>query len=191
VYIFDLLLKFYEPQSGRIYVAGNDIKTLQRDTICKIFSIFNEKFGLIHGNIEDNIKIAAPEIDDEKFLKIAYSVGLIDQLDERVLDENNDDIIASQETLIRIQMARDFLRNSKILLIEEPTDSPKDSVSCDLFSDFLKFITKKKTVVLTTTNPQTIVYANKILYLGEETTLFGSHAELSFEQSYKKFMQKL
>jgi ABC-type multidrug transport system fused ATPase/permease subunit len=188
-YIFDLLLKFYSPQSGNIYIAGHNIKNLSANSLYEIFSIFKIDYGLIFGTVEENIKIASMESSSEIVTKIADNTGILENMAEIVLDSNGE-ITVSHATLMRIQMARVFLRNRKIVLIEDPEIFANGFLKT-LFFDFVKFITKEKTVILATCNPSLIVYSSKILYLGEEKNLFGTHADLSTEESYRNFLQKI
>jgi ABC-type multidrug transport system fused ATPase/permease subunit len=188
-YIFDLLLKFYSPQSGNIYIAGHNIKNLNTNSLYKIFSIFKIDYGLILGTIEENIRIASMEASPERIIKFADSTGILEHMEENVLNSNGE-INVSREILIRIQMARIFLRNSKIILVEDPEISNNGFLKT-LFFDFVKFIMKDRTVILVTSNPSLIVYSSKILYCGEEKSLFGTHADLSTEESYRNFLQKI
>ncbi|MDR2074669.1 MAG: ABC transporter ATP-binding protein/permease [Holosporales bacterium] len=188
-YIFDLLLKFYKPQSGNIYIAGHNIRNLNTESLHKIFSVFKIDYGLIFGTVEDNIRIASMESNSEKVMKIADSTGILEYMAETVLDSTGE-IAVSQEILLRIQMARIFLRNSKIVLMEDPKISDNRFLKT-LFSDFLRFLMKEKTVILTTSNPGFIVYSSKILYIGEEKNLFGTHADLSTDETYRNFLQKI
>lgn len=186
-YIFDLILKFYKPQSGNIYIAGNNIDIINTNNLRSYFAIFKIDFGLINGSIEENIRLAA-ESSEEKLLKILDKVGLFELSDELVLGPN-DDILVSQEILIRIQMARIFMRKQKIILIEEP-ESFENPENEELFFDFVKFIAKRRTVIISTKDSASIVYADKVLYMGMENTIFGTHAELSTKPEYRNFLAK-
>jgi ABC-type Mn2+/Zn2+ transport system ATPase subunit len=93
------------------------------------------------------------------------------------------------EILIRLQMARIFLRPGDVILITEP-DKFIDDVCRELFLDFVKFMADKKTVLWKTNNRSLFVYSGKILYIGEHINLFGSHAELSTDENYRNFLTK-
>jgi ABC-type multidrug transport system fused ATPase/permease subunit len=187
-HIFDLLLKFNRPQSGNIYVTGNNINSLNTEALRSKFAIFAPTFGLVAGTIEDNIKIATSE-NSQELEQIIHQAGLIDILLEPVYNKYGE-IAVSQETLIDIQMARIFLQNPQIILIEDQ-NAFDNEISMHKFHDFVSFLIKNKTTILATTNSDFVVYASRILYLGETTNLFGTHAELSFSEEYGNFFANL
>lgn len=187
-YIFDLLLKFYKPQSGSIYIAGNNIEILNSKSLRSFFSVFRTDFGLVPGSVSENIHIAA-EGPEEKTVKIAEKVGLLDFLENDVLDSNGN-ISVPQEILIRLQIARVFMRKHKIVLIEEP-EAFDSSENEELFFDFIKFISQRKTIIMSTKSSSCIIYANKILYIGRKKVSFGSHADLSGNLEYCNFLSNL
>ena len=179
-YIFDLMFKFYKCQSGNIYIAGNNIQNVNTEKLREIFSVFKLDFGIIDATVIENIRLAHRNIDDKKILNIAEKVGLTEFLDKKVTE-------ISQNTLIRLQMARILIRKSKIVVIDAQIDFDKKS-SKELFMEFVNFISKKSTVFLVTTDTMMAVYCSKILYLGNNVTAFGTHAELSTNSFYRKFL---
>lgn len=189
LYIFDLILKYYHVQSGNIYVSGTNINSVDTNSLRSRFSIFKVDFCIVKGTVEDNVKIAVNNLSTEKLLEICKKVDLIDNLKEQIFNDHSE-IIASEETLIRIQMARVLLRKgSKVVLVDVP-ETFKSDESKALFYDFMNFISKKKTVILITNTASLIIYSSKILYLGKTKDLFGSHAELSDDTCYQKFLSQ-
>ncbi|MDR1488360.1 MAG: ABC transporter ATP-binding protein/permease [Holosporales bacterium] len=190
-YIFDLLLKFYQAQSGNIYISGTSIKNIDSKTIHSLFAILKIDFGIIDGTVAENILASFKnDIDNKNFLKIAEKVGLLDFLEEEVCDQDHK-IIASSEIITRIQIARIFMRNNDfgIILIEFPEKFDSQETK-ELFYDFVSFMVKKKTIIVITDFPQIIVNSDKILYMGKDSTIFGSHADLVSDPEYDSFLKK-
>lgn len=184
-YIFDLILKFYTPQSGNIYIGGNNISGIQSNNLRLIFSVFKIDFGLIPGSVKENVRISSNE-SEEKLLAIIEKTGLQEFINDEVIGWNGV-ISVPQEVLIRLQIARIFMRDYKIILLEEP-EVFENAGNEELFIDFIKFISKDKTVIMATKRPAHIIYADKILYINEQNAVFGSHADLSVNEDYCRFL---
>jgi len=186
-YIFDLLLKFHTPQSGKIYIAGVSIDNISSSQIRSLIGVFDETFSLFKGTVSDNIKLLTE--DHKIIMDISEKVGLNDMLNEQLLDKNGD-ILVSQETLLRIQIARIAIQKPKIVLINTPSKFDSELAE-EMFYDFFVSASKTKTVFIKTNNPTTIVYSDKILYLGNNESVFGSHAENSLNKSYQEYLKKI
>ncbi len=185
-YIFDLILKYYTSQSGNIYISGNKIESVSTSTIRKVVGIFEEGFGLIDGTVRDNLAIVSNDM--RKLLRVADKVDLKEFWDTEVFDTDGK-IQLNQDTVLRIQIARIFLQNPNILLIESPKHFETDE-SFELFNNFVSHISKRKTVIISTDSASLLVYSNKILYLGKTETLFGSHAELALNHNYQEYIKQ-
>ncbi|MDR3224399.1 MAG: ABC transporter ATP-binding protein/permease [Holosporales bacterium] len=183
-YIFDLVLRFHKPQSGKIYIAGSHIENIRINSIRSAIGIFNEDFGLIDGTIFDNIAMLIG--DYAKIQNVAYNVGLEAFLDRELFDADGD-VAIPQEILFRLQMARIAIRRPKIVLIEEPAFFESEENE-QIFFDIVKHMAKRKTVIVITGKPMLAINSDKILYLGIKKTIFGSHAELSSDPDYQQFI---
>ena len=96
----------------------------------------------------------------------------------------------SQEARIRLQIARITITRPRVLLIKTPHEF--DSANTEqLFYDFVNYAIKKYTVMLITSEITSIVYSSKILYLGKDENLFGTHAELARNKSYQKYITEI
>ena len=186
-YIFDLVLKFYTPQSGKIYIAGIPLDNISKAQMRSLVGIFDDSFSLIQGTVLDNIKLIS---EDQNLIQdTSKKVGLSDLLNKQLFDEN-ENIIVSQETLFRIQIARIAIQKPKIIFIKTP--SRFDSkLAEEMFFDFVDSASKNKTVFIETYDLNTIIYSNKILYLGKNESIFGSHAEISLNKSYQEYIKKI
>lgn len=183
-YIFDLLLRFYKPQSGQIYLSGTKIENIPKEQLRSLIGIFEEDFGLVDGSVQDNLEIVTDNFD--KILAVSENVGLSDFLETGIY-HNSEYIQLSQETLFRLQIARLAIQNPEIMLINTPKVF-ETSETERMFYDFVDYSTKKHTVILITGRISPIIYANKILFITKDYSLFGSHAELSRNMDYQKYI---
>jgi ABC-type multidrug transport system fused ATPase/permease subunit len=188
-YIFELLLKYYNIQSGTIYLSGTKLESISKSSVRKLIAIFRADFGLIIGNVFENLELASPIKDSRKLEYIADKFGLFESLNLSVYSDNGEFAI-SQETRIRIQLARIYMQKPKIVLIEAP-EFFEDYSAKEVFTNFVKNISKKKTIFILTYDIKTLVYANKILYLGKRESYFGTPVELSRIEEYGNYFRKL
>jgi ATP-binding cassette subfamily B protein len=188
-YIFELLLKYYKLQSGAIYLSGTKLESIKKSSVRKLISIFKLDFGLISGTVYENLELASYAKEPAKIERIAEKFGLLEDLDLEIYDEKGK-LCISQEVIIRIQLARIYMQKSKIVLIETP-DYFENEFAEIVFSDFVKNISKRKTTLILTDDIKTLVYANKVLYIGENESYFGTPAELSRVDSYGRYLSML
>ncbi len=186
-YIFDLILKFHTPQSGKIYIAGTLIDNISTKQIRSLIGIFDETFSLVQGTISDNIELLSEDYD--LIQDISKKAGLNDILNNQVFDEKGN-VIVSQETLLRIQIARIAIQKPKIILIKTPSRFNSELAE-EMFYDFVASASKNKTVFIETYNLNTIIYSDKIMYLGKNESIFGSHADISLNKSYQEYLKKI
>jgi ABC-type multidrug transport system fused ATPase/permease subunit len=185
-YIFELILKYYSAQSGKIYISGIPIDNIQMHSLRASIGIFKQNFGIVRGTVYDNLAMLA--IDESQILTISERVGLQDNLNNEVYDDYDADV--SQEILFKIQIARIVVQKPKVILVETPQYFASGYVE-EIFYAFVEHIAKKCTVFIMTNNPNVIIYSDKILYFGIGESLFGTHAELSKNKYYQDYVRSL
>ncbi|GHT89627.1 hypothetical protein FACS1894113_5070 [Alphaproteobacteria bacterium] len=188
-FIFELILRYYVVHFGDIYISGTKIELISKGATRKLISIFKQNFGLINGNIYENLNVAMQDKSPEKINKIAEKFGLFEELDWMVYGEHGE-LNISQELCFRVQIARLYARNPKVVLIETPCAFEND-FAVEIFKDFVENISKEKTIIMQTNDMKTLIYSDKILYLGKDETRFGTHAELSKFDAYGNFLKIL
>ncbi len=186
-YVFDLLLSYYKVQSGNIYLAGTKIDNISKQKIRSLIGFFDENFGLIPGTIYDNLEMMTS--NQKKILAISEKVGLQEDLQENIFSEDGE-LILSQELLFRLQIGRITIQKPKILFIKTPNSFESERTE-KIFYEFVEFSSKRKTVLIITNNPKIIVYSDKILYIANGESLFGTHADLSKNENYQKYIKNL
>ncbi|HET7616068.1 MAG TPA: ABC transporter ATP-binding protein, partial [Bacillales bacterium] len=125
--LVNLLMRFYDVNSGRITIDGIDIRELKRNNLRKLFGMVLQDTWLFHGTIKENIaygRIGASHEDIVRAAKAAYADNFIRTLPdgyETKLNQEASNLSQGQKQLITI--ARAFLANPPMLILDEATSS--------------------------------------------------------------------
>jgi ATP-binding cassette subfamily B protein len=123
----NLLVRFYEIDSGRISLDGVDYKDLTRDQVRRAFGMVLQDSWLFAGTIRDNIAYAKPEASEDEIVAAAQAahvdhfVRTLPDGYETRLDEDASNISSGQRQLLTI--ARAFLADPSILILDEATSN--------------------------------------------------------------------
>ena len=164
--IANLLMRFYEPDSGTIYIDGKNIKDIHQNSLRDIIAYVPQDVYLFNKTIKENISLACPDASDEEIkqaAKVAMADGFIKRL-EQGYDTNVGErgVQLSGGEKQRIAIARAVLKNSPILLMDEAV-SNLDSESEALFRQALNNIRKNKTIITIAHRPSTIKEADRVI----------------------------
>jgi len=125
--LVNLLMRFYEVNSGKILIDGVDITHLRRADLRRLFGMVLQDTWLFHGTLRDNIAYGRENATEEEIVRAAdaaYADHFIRTLPDgyrMVLNEEATNISAGQKQLLTI--ARAFLTDPKILILDEATSS--------------------------------------------------------------------
>lgn len=180
--IMNLLLKFYQPQQGKILIDGMDLRTLQDQTIRDHMGIVLQEPYLFTGTILSNITLNKENISRQDAKKALEMVGgdlvlgnLKDGIDEKVV-ERGATLSSGQRQLI--SFARALAQNPTILILDEATSSV-DSETEKIIQSAMDVLMKGRTTFIIAHRLSTIKNADKI-YLLEKGRIIeqGTHSEL-------------
>lgn len=163
--VIDLILGFLAPQSGRITINGADIETLVPAARTSMIGWIGQKPVIFAGTIEDNIRFANPtaSADDVKAaVRKAHLETMIEALPQGLqtpLGEAGFGVSGGQAQ--RIAIARAFLKDAPLLLLDEPTSHLDPAVEGDILES-LKHLAVGRTVVLATHSTQAMDFAKTI-----------------------------
>lgn len=125
--LVNLLMRFYEIQSGSIKIDGIDIKDISKENLRNIFSMVLQDTWLFEGTIKENILYGSENISQERFeqaakaAKVDHFVNTLSDGYDTILEEEGNNISAGQKQLLTI--ARAIIANPQILILDEATSS--------------------------------------------------------------------
>ena len=177
----NLLMKFYEINSGDIIIDGESIKNLTRENIHDLFCMVLQNTWLFDGSIKDNIRYNSDDISDETIWEACRIVGidhfintLPDGIDSLVGD--NDIISSGQKQLLTI--ARGMIEDAPFLILDEAT-SNVDTRTEELVQKAMDKLTKGRTSFIIAHRLSTIKNADLILVMNEGNIVEqGNHEDL-------------
>jgi ATP-binding cassette subfamily B protein len=180
--IFNMILRLYEPDSGRILIDGVDVMTRSRKSLRQQIAYVGQDAYLFRGTIRDNIGFGREAASEEEIVaaaKAAYAHDFIMAFPDGYgtdVGEQGGHLSAGQRQ--RISIARAFVRNTPIILLDEATAS-LDTESEQRIQDALAKLSEGRTTIAIAHRLNTITHADKILVVeGGWIAEQGRHAEL-------------
>ena len=179
--IVNLLMKFYEINSGDIKIDGMSINNLTRENIHDLFIMVLQDTWLFEGTIRDNIKFNKDDVSDKEIWDALKIVGvdhfvksLPKTLDYKI--EDNESISAGQKQLLTI--ARGMIEDAPFLILDEATSSV-DTRTEELVQKAMDKLTEGRTSFIIAHRLSTIKNADIILVMKDGNIIeTGSHDEL-------------
>lgn len=168
--IVDLMLRFLDPEQGRVRIDGHDLRELDSSSFRRQIALVPTETFLFHGTIRDNIQFGRPAASDEEIRQAAIKVGLPAALGpdseglETIVGERGEQLSAGQRQ--RVGIARALLRNPKILILDEAT-AHLDLASDRQIRDTIAELMQDATTLVITHRVSSIVDADRILILDE------------------------
>jgi ABC-type multidrug transport system fused ATPase/permease subunit len=192
--LMSLLLRLADPQSGIVTVGGRDIRTITLASLRRQISIATQENILFTASVLENIRYAVPEADQEsviKAAKIACADEFIDQLSQGYdtpLGERATKLSTGQRQ--RIVIARALVKDSPILILDEPT-AALDAETELRVMDNLRQWGESRCVFLITHRLSTIRQAHNVMYLRDgRVAAFGPHDQLIQDNTnYRSFVE--
>lgn len=180
--ILQLIERFYDPDSGHIYVNGKDCRSYSREDLRKFITYVEQNAPIIAGSLRENLLLGNPTVTEEKCYNVLKEVNL-SYLIERS-PEKLDMIIGESGTTLsggerqRLAMARSLLSDAKIVLLDELT-SNLDSLNEIGMKKAIDKMRENKTVIVVAHRLSTIVDSDMIYVLEHGRIIgSGSHNEL-------------
>lgn len=178
----NLLMRFYETDSGKISIDGVDIKSLSRDNLRKQFGMVLQDSWLFCGTIMENLRYGNENATDEEIIsaaKAAYAHSFIRRMPDgynTVISEGGGNLSQGQKQLLCI--ARAMLTNPAILILDEATSSIDTLTEIRVQKAFAKMM-KGKTSFVVAHRLSTIKESDVILVMKDGNIIEqGNHEEL-------------
>ena len=186
--ITNLLLRFYDVHKGKITLGGTDIRDIPYDELLDRISIVMQNVQLFDNTIEENIRVGKKGATKEEITLAAKKARIHDFIMslpkgyETDIGENGGILSGGQRQ--RIAIARAFLKDAPILILDEMT-SNVDPVNESLIQDAITELAKNRTVLVVAHHLKTIQKADQILVFQKGNLLEkGKHGELLEKDGY-------
>ncbi len=180
--MFQMLLRFYDPQSGRVLVDGVDIAKLDPKALRAAIAVVQQNAPLFSGSVADNIAFGRPDADRDAIIAAAKSANaheFIERLPhgyDTGLGEGAATLSGGQRQ--RLAIARAILRDAPILLLDEAT-SALDSESEQVIQQAFERVSRDRTTLVIAHRLATVRKADRIVVMEDGRIVdIGKHAEL-------------
>ena len=193
--LLSLIPRIYDPKTGVIEIDGQDIKEVKLHSLRKEISIVDQNVTLFDDTILNNIKYAKPNSSNEEIYEAAELsmcsefINKLKDKYETVIGENGVRLSGGEKQ--RLSIARAFLKNSKIILLDEATSS-LDSETEEKIQIALDKLTLNKTTIVIAHRLSTILNSDKIYVMDKGMVIdSGNHEELLTKSvTYKNYYNK-
>ena len=193
--LLSLIPRIYDPISGKVEVDGQNIKEVKLSSLRKEISIVDQNTTLFDDTVLNNIKYAKPDATDDEIFKaaeMAMCTDFINKLEnkfETKIGENGIKLSGGEKQ--RLSIARAFLKNSKIILLDEATSS-LDSETEEKIQKALEKLISNKTTIVIAHRLSTILNSNIIYVLDKGKVIDqGKHNDLlKHSEIYQNFYNR-
>lgn len=163
-----LLLRFFDPEQGRVTIGGVDLRDMSFEQIRSRISVVNQDTFLFHGTIGDNIRMGAPEATEEQVIAAATAANIhgfiatLPQGYDTVVGEKGIKLSGGQRQ--RVAIARALLRDTPILVLDEAL-SAVDAENEAVIQDALNRLMKGRTTLVLAHRLSSVIDCDRILVL--------------------------
>ena len=186
--LINLLMRFYEPQSGRVTVDGKDICSVTRASLRRQYGMVLQDTWLMNGTVRENIVLGAPDATDEQVIaaaKATHAHNFIMQLEngyDTVIGEDGGNLSQGQKQLLCI--TRIMLCLPPVLILDEATSSIDTRTEMRIQNAFAKLM-KGRTSFIVAHRLSTVKEADIILVMKDGNIIEqGSHESLIAEGGF-------
>jgi len=172
--LLQLIMRFYDPQQGDIKYSGLDYKQLNSDILTQQFSVLSQRTELFATTIKQNLLIANPKASDAEINQAINKAGLnefIKQLPDGIntwIGEHGSKVSGGEAR--RIALARMYLKDAPIILLDEPTEGLDKATEKDVLNALDK-IAEHKTLIMVTHKKAGLKLVEKVYKLNQGTVI--------------------
>ena len=151
--LLQLIMRYYDPEQGSVLLAGQNIRQFDADELMSCFGVLSQRSQLFAATIKENLLLAKPDASATELNAAVKAAGLenfIGYLPEGLetwVGESGVKVSGGEAR--RIALARLYLKNAPVLILDEPTEGLDGDTERDVFTALADFA-KDKTVVMVT-----------------------------------------
>ncbi|MFK5978359.1 MAG: ABC transporter ATP-binding protein, partial [Rhizobiaceae bacterium] len=185
--LINILLRFYDLESGIIRIDGTDISTVTQDSLREHIGVVTQDTSLLHRSIRENIAYGRSDVSEEAILKAIkrasaweFVADLVDQQGRKGLDAHVGErgVKLSGGQRQRIAIARVFLKDAPILVLDEATSALDSEVEAAIQENLFALM-ENKTVIAIAHRLSTIAKLDRLIVMDQGKIVeTGTHDEL-------------
>ena len=166
--LLNVLLRFWDFQEGRVEIGGVSLRELNGETVRGLCAVVAQQTHLFNTSIRENLRLARPGATEDELRAALRDADILDEV--LAMPEGLDTMVGEVGTRLsggqarRIAIARAFLKDAKLLILDEPTEG-LDAVSERAVLDTIARLMRGRTTLLITHRPQALRYADAVLVL--------------------------
>ena len=190
-----LIPSLITPTSGRVLIDGHDVMDLDLASLREQITYVFQEHVLLSESIRDNLLLANPEASEAELIEALTTAGCMEFIDgladgiDTVLGRSGDTLSVGQQQ--RLSIARGLVRNSSVLILDEPTAALDPATENQLVAS-LRAASADRLVIVIAHRLSTIRTADRIVFLEQgQVKDVGSHDELMADSSsaYREFVE--
>jgi ATP-binding cassette subfamily B protein len=192
--VFALLQRFYDTQSGRILIDGQDIARVTQESLREAIGVVPQDISLFHRSVMENIRYGRPDATDDEVLDAAFAArcDFIESLPNgmrTLVGDRGMRLSGGQRQ--RIAIARAFLKNAPLLLLDEAT-SALDGESEEAIREALSRLMHGRTVVAIAHRLSTVRNFDRIVVLEAGRVVQDGPPDVLFHREgvYRRLVQR-
>lgn len=178
----NMMMRFWDPDSGSVYIGGNDISRISEKELSSLVSIVHQEVFMLNLSIEENIRIGKQDATHKEIVKAAKSAGIHDFIMSlpreynTIVGESGSKLSGGEKQ--RISIARTILKNTPIVILDEAT-AAIDPNNEYLIQQAISNLGEDKTVIMIAHNLNSIKNVDQIVVMDSgRVSACGNHEEL-------------
>lgn len=181
-----LASRFWDIQKGKITVGGMDISKIDPEALMSLYSIVFQDVTLFNNTVMENIRLGRKDASDAEVIaaaRLANVDGFVEKLPDKwntLIGENGCELSGGERQ--RISIARAFLKNAPIILLDEATAS-LDVENETLIQESLSKLIQDKTVMIIAHRMRTVAGADKIVVLSDGTVAEQGNSDMLLKKN--------
>jgi ATP-binding cassette, subfamily C, bacterial CydC len=176
--LLNVLLRFWDFQEGTVQIGGMSLRELNGETIRGLCAVVAQQTHLFNTSIRENLALARPGATEDELHAALRDADILDEV--MAMPEGLDTMVGEVGTRLsggqarRIAIARAFLKNAPLLILDEPTEG-LDAISERAVLDTIARLMRGRTTLLITHRPQALRHADAVLVLDQGKIRTGAH----------------